>query len=129
MVAPGNGRADTRSACTTSDAVARRPSCASAETRQARSPVACGAAMLVPSLISSPVAQGGTTENATPGVTTSGFTNSPPRELNQARTSRGAGTPGWGARANTPGNVAPTDSARSAEPGKPIAGNDGPGLS
>ena len=81
-----------------SAATARLPSCVSADTRQAARPAACGDAMLVPPLISLPVSQRGTLENATPGVTTSGFASSPPRELNHASTSRAGGTPGCGAR-------------------------------
>ena len=73
--------------------------------------------MLVPTFTSFPVSQRGTVENAMPGVTMSGLASSPPRELNQPRTSRAGGTPGCGGRAKTPGNVAPTESARSADPG------------
>ena len=84
--------------------------------------------MLVPPLISSPVFQRGTEENATPGARTSGLSVSPPRELNQARTSGAGGTPGCGAREKTPGYKAPTESARSAEPGKPMVESPGPSL-
>ena len=101
--APLNGRLDIRSACTMSADVARRPSCASAETRQAASPAAWGEDMLVPPLISFPVSQRGTLENATPGVTMSGFASSPPRELNQLSRSRAGGTPCRGGPVNTPG--------------------------
>src|SRR5258706_14558150 len=102
-----NGRADLRSAWAMSLAVARRPSCASADTRQAARPAACGDDMLVPPLISLPVSQRGTLENATPGVTMSGLASSPPRELNHPNTSRGAETPGSGAAPKTPGELAP----------------------
>ena len=84
--------------------------------------------MLVPPLISSPVFQRGTEEYATPGATTSGLSTSPPRELNHASTSRAGGTPGCGARENTPGYTAPTDRAKSADPGKPIVESPGPSL-
>src|SRR5256884_7523507 len=126
-LAPANGTADTRSACALSAAPPARPSGASAETRQAASPAACGAAMLVPPLISLPVSQRGTDENASPGVTMSGFASSPPRELHQPTTSAAGGAPPCAGRANAPGKTAPTDSARSAEPGKPMV--DGPGPS
>src|SRR5437773_2285620 len=97
-VAPANGTADARRACATSAALTRRPSCSIAEMRQAASPAACGAAMLVPPLISFPVSQRGTAENATPGVTTSGLASSPPRELHQPSTSRAGGVPAWAGR-------------------------------
>ncbi len=74
-----------------------------ADRRQAASPAAWGAAMLVPPLISSPVFQRGTVEKATPGATRSGFASSPPRELHQPITSGGGGVPGWAGRANTLG--------------------------
>src|SRR3989449_2283074 len=119
-LAPANGMADTRSACAISAAPTARPSWASAETRQAASPAACGAAMLVPPLISLPVSQRGTDENASPGVTMSGFATSPPRDLHQPTTSAAGGAPPCAGRANAPGKTAPTDSARSAEPGKPM---------
>src|SRR2546422_5712786 len=90
-LAPANGTADTRSACAISTAPTARPSCARAETRQAARPAACGAAMLVPPLISLPVSQRGTDENASPGVTMSGFASSPPRELHQPTTSAAGG--------------------------------------
>src|SRR6266480_4544097 len=99
--APLNGRADIRRAWAMSLAVARRPSCASADTRQAARPAACGDDMLVPPLISLPVSQRGTLENATPGVTMSGLASSPPRELNHPSTSRAGGTPGCGAAAKS----------------------------
>ena len=62
ILVPASGVAETRSACITSAAPGRRPSCVIADTRHAASPVACGAAMLVPPLISSPVFQRGTEE-------------------------------------------------------------------
>ena len=127
-LAPANGTADTRSACAISAAPTARPSWARAETRQAASPAACGAAMLVPPLISLPVSQRGTDENASPGVTMSGFARSPPRELHQPTTSAAGGAPPCAGRANAPGKTAPTDSARSAEPGKPMVDNPGPSL-
>src|SRR2546426_6959091 len=83
--------------------------------------------MLVPPLISLPVSHRGTDENASPGVTMSGFASSPPRELHQPTTSAAGGAPPCAGRANAPGKTAPTDSARSAEPGKPTV--DSPGLS
>src|SRR5438874_9411964 len=126
--APLNGRADIRSAWAMSVAVARRPSWASADTRQAASPAACGDDILVPPLISLPISQRGTLENATPGVTMSGFASSPPRALNHHSTSRADGMPGCGAAAKTPGKLAPTDNARSAEPGNPIVDRPGPSL-
>src|ERR1700694_1350808 len=128
MRAALNGCADTRNAWISSAALVRRPSCAMADTRHATRPAACGAAMLVPPLISPPVAHGGTVENATPGVTMSGLASSPPRALNHPSTSRAGGTPGLGAWAKTPGYVAPTDRAQSAEPGKPLVASPGPGL-
>src|SRR5437879_8595357 len=84
--------------------------------------------MLVPPLISLPVSHRGTEENATPGVTRSGFASSPPRELHQPITSAAVGVPGCAGQAKAPGNAAPTDSARSAEPGKPIVERPGPSL-
>src|SRR2546426_11561029 len=96
--------------------------------RHAASPLACGADMLVPPLISLPVSQRGTVENATPGARMSGFASSPPRELNQPITSRGGGAPCWGGWVNTPGQLAPTESARSADPGKPTVERPGPRL-
>src|SRR5438552_16744298 len=96
--------------------------------RQAASPAACGAAMLVPPLISFPVSQRGTAENATPGVTRSGFASSPPRELHQPSTSRAGGVPAWAGRAKAPGKTAPIESARSAEPGNPTVDRPGPSL-
>src|SRR5258707_1199568 len=103
MRAPPNGRAEIRNAWTISVAVGRRPSWVRADTRHAARPAAWGDAILVPPLISFPVSQRGTLENATPGVTISGLASSPPRELNHPNTSRGAGTPGCGAAAKTPG--------------------------
>src|SRR5256712_13757724 len=125
-LAPANGTADTRSACAISTGPTARPSCARAETRQAARPAACGAAILVPPLISFPVSQRGTDENASPGVPTSGFARSPPRELHQPTTSAADGAPPCAGRANAPGKMAPTDSATSAEPGQPRADTPGP---
>src|SRR5438067_12358431 len=105
-----------------SAALTLRPSCVIADSRHAARPAACGAAMLVPPLISSPVFQRGTEENATPGASKSGLSLSPPRELNQASASGAGGTPGCGGREKTPGYRAPTDRARSADPGKPKIG-------
>src|SRR3989454_8210279 len=99
-----------------------------AEVRHAASPAACGAAMLVPPLISLPVPQRGTAENATPGVTRSGLATSPPRELHQPSTSAAGGVPAWAGRANAPGKIAPIESAKSAEPGKPSVDSPGPSL-
>ena len=82
--------------------------------------------MLVPPLISLPVSHRGTDENASPGVTMSGFASSPPRELHQPTTSAAGGAPPCAGRANAPGKTAPTDSARSAEPGKPKVDSPGP---
>src|SRR2546426_2747174 len=127
-LAPANGTADPRSACAIWAAPTARPSCARAETRQAARPAACGAAMLVPPLISLPVSQRGTDENASPGVTMSGFARSPPRELHQPTTSPAGGAPPCAGRANAPGKTAPTDSAGSAEPGEPLVDNPGPSL-
>src|SRR5574341_2213514 len=56
----------------------------------------------------------------------SGLADNPPRELHHPGTSAAAGMPGWAGRANAPGNEAPTDNARSAEPGKPIVDSPGP---
>src|SRR6266568_9505466 len=127
-LAPANGAADTRSACAISAAPTARPSWARAETRQAARPAACGDDMLVPPLISFPVSQRGTLENATPGVTMSGFASSPPRELNHASTSRAGGTPCRGGPVKTPGKAAPTVSARLDEPGNPSVDHPGPSL-
>ena len=99
-----------------------------ADRRHAARPAACGAAMLVPPLISSPVFQCGTVENATPGATRSGFASSPPRELHHPITSGAAAVPGCTGRAKAPGYEAPTDSARSAEPGNPRVDRPGPSL-
>src|SRR2546430_10589496 len=67
-----------------STALTLRPSCAMADRRHAARPATCGAAMLVPPLISSPVFQRGTDENATPGATRSGLASSAPRELHRS---------------------------------------------
>src|SRR3989441_7704440 len=56
--------------------------------------------MLVPPLISLPVSHRGTEENATPGVTRSGFASSPPRELHHPITSAAVGVPGCARRAD-----------------------------
>src|SRR6266571_5965036 len=125
-VSPPNGVAEARSAWTTSAALTLRPSWSVAERRHAASPAAWGAAMLVPPLISLPVSHRGTAENATPGVTRSGFASSPPRELHQPITSAAGGLPGCAGRANAPGKAAPTDTARSAEPGNPVVERPGP---
>jgi len=82
--------------------------------------------MLVPPLISFPVSQRGTEEKATPGVTRSGLASSPPRELHQPSTSAAGGVPACAGRANAPGNNAPIERARSAEPGKPSVDSPGP---
>src|SRR5207244_2196803 len=100
--------------CASSAALTLRPSCSIAEMRQAASPAACGAAMLVPPLISFPVSQRGTAEKATPGVTRSGLASSPPRELHQPSTSRAGGVPAWAGRAKAPGKTAPTERAKPA---------------
>src|SRR5438105_14175164 len=97
-----------------------------ADRRHAARPAACGAAMLVPPLISSPVFQRGTDENATPGATRSGFATSPPRELHHLITSGAGAVPGCTGRAKAPGEDAPTDSARSAEPATPRVESPGP---
>src|SRR5213082_2729134 len=76
-----------------SAALTLRPSCDMADRRHAARPAACGAAMLVPPLISSPVFQRGTDENATPGATRSGFATSAPRELHHPITSGDAERP------------------------------------
>src|SRR5690348_7037924 len=110
----------------TSAALTRRPDCCIADSRHAASPAACGAAMLVPPLTSFAVSQRGTDENATPGVTRSGLISSPPRELHQPMTSGSAGTPACGGRAKAPGYEAPTERARSADPGKPTVERPGP---
>src|SRR2546427_3812747 len=99
-----------------------------AEMRHAASPAACGAAMLVPPLISLPVSQRGTDENATPGVTRSGLATSPPRELHQPSTSAAGGGPPLAGRANAPGKIAPIESAKSAETGKPSRGSPRPSV-
>ena len=99
-----------------------------ADRRHAAKPAACGAAMLVPPLISSPVFQRGTDENATPGATRSGLASSAPRELHQPITSGAGAVPGCTGRAKTPGYDAPTDRARSAEPGNPSVERPGPSL-
>src|SRR5438105_13770687 len=90
-----------------------------ADRRHAARPAACGAAMLVPPLISSPVFQRGTDENATPSATRSGFATSPPRELHHPITSDAGAVPGCTGRANVRANEAPTDKARYAEPVDP----------
>src|SRR5690242_21558346 len=99
-----------------------------AERRHAASPAAWGAAMLVPPFTSFSVSQRGTEENATPGVTRSGLASSPPRELHQPITSGAGGIPACGGRAKAPGYEAPTDRARSAEPGNPMVESPGPSL-
>src|SRR5207249_10293393 len=109
-----------------STALTLRPSCAMADRRHAARPATCGAAMLVPPLISSPVFQRGTDENATPGATRSGFATSAPRELHHPITSGAGAVPGCTGRAKAPGYDAPTDSARSAEPGNPSVERPGP---
>src|SRR3989454_6023486 len=62
----------------------------------------------------------GTAENATPGVSRSGFASSPPRALHQPTLFGARGPSGRASCANVPGYAAPVDSARSAEPGNPI---------
>ena len=47
--------------------------------------------MLVPALISFPVSNAGTLENAQPGASRSGFPNRPPRPLNDSTKSLSAG--------------------------------------
>src|SRR5689334_11160144 len=84
--------------------------------------------MLVPPLISFAVSQRGTDENATPGATRSGLATSPPRELHHPITSASPGVPACGGRAKVPGYEAPTESARSADPGNPIVERPGPSL-
>ena len=83
--------------------------------------------MLVPDLISSPVFQRGTVEYACPGATTSGFAVAPPRELHHPIRS-GGGAPACGDRVNAPGSSAPTDRARSADPGNSTVEMPGPSL-
>src|SRR5207244_3712647 len=125
---PLNGTADARSACATSAALTRRPppDCCTAERRQAARPATWGAAMLVPPFTSFSVSQRGTDEKATPGATRSGLASSPPRELHHPITSGAGGVPAWGGRAKAPGYDAPTDRARSADPGNPIVESPGP---
>src|SRR5207302_1430391 len=111
MYTPGAANADrwyttgisvSRAPATTVAGTAR-PSCAIADRRHAARPAACGAAMLVPPLISSPVFQRGTDENATPGATRSGFATSAPRELHHPITSGAGAVPGCTGRAKAPG--------------------------
>ena len=82
--------------------------------------------MLVPPFTSFSVSQRGTDEKATPGATRSGLASSPPRELHHPITSGAGGVPAWGGRAKAPGYDAPTDRARSADPGNPIVESPGP---
>src|SRR5437879_10440366 len=99
-----------------------------ADRRHAARPAAWGAAMPVPPLISSPVFPRGTDENPTPGATRSGLASSAPREPHQPITSGAGAVPGCTGRAKTPGYDAPTDRARSAEPGNPRVDRPGPSL-